>query len=225
MIQVNARIYAARVSASMLLNRLYFDSESRREHEVLRHAIDDLAEKEKLNVKKVAAIPGGGAIAGVLDRPRKEILISTKFPVASQRFTFAHELGHYFLHPGEVYFRDRELEAPGNTQRSYAEIEADAFAAEFLMPRKYLNSLFYSLFGGSLNIVNPPSELMDAISNLRGPVNNCDTNLIDLPIVERAEIVARLNMYRGRFFMPLLEHFGVSKKAMAIQLLQMQLLY
>lgn len=51
-----------------------------------------------------------------------------------QRFTLAHEIGHYVLHRNqETEFRDRTF-ARRNDNPSRMEREADAFAAELLMP-------------------------------------------------------------------------------------------
>jgi Zn-dependent peptidase ImmA (M78 family) len=62
------------------------------------------------------------------------ILLTTRRDLHMQRFTAAHELGHFVLeHEGSL---DREVRLPGNTAgRDPREIEADAFAAEFLMPK------------------------------------------------------------------------------------------
>lgn len=62
------------------------------------------------------------------------ILITTQRDLHMQRFTAAHELGHFVLeHEGSL---DREVRMPGHTYgRDPREIEADAFAAEFLMPK------------------------------------------------------------------------------------------
>jgi predicted secreted protein len=51
-----------------------------------------------------------------------------------QRFTAAHELGHFVLeHEGSL---DREIRYPGQTEnRDLKELAADSFAAEFLMPK------------------------------------------------------------------------------------------
>jgi Zn-dependent peptidase ImmA (M78 family) len=56
-----------------------------------------------------------------------------------QRFTIAHELGHLRLHPDELFVdgvlkRDDESSLAIRSQ----EIEANAFAAELLMPRKLI---------------------------------------------------------------------------------------
>jgi len=66
---------------------------------------------------------------------------------ARQRFTIAHELGHYLLHPPgmddvhvdsefEVRFRD-ELSSQGTDK---SEQEANFFAAELLMPQAFLEA-------------------------------------------------------------------------------------
>lgn len=62
-----------------------------------------------------------------------------------QRFTVAHELGHYFLHEGErlhvdraAHFRLRSALASQGIDTS--EIEANRFAAELLMPRAMVDA-------------------------------------------------------------------------------------
>lgn len=62
-----------------------------------------------------------------------------------QRFTIAHEIGHFLLHKGEeiivdrgfrINFRDDESGKAENPE----EIEANIFAAELLMPRTFLRN-------------------------------------------------------------------------------------
>lgn len=63
--------------------------------------------------------------------------ISSSESNVRQRFTIAHELGHFFLHPQKdtfVEFRDNEK----NIARGVKEIQANKFAAALLMPRKLL---------------------------------------------------------------------------------------
>ena len=63
--------------------------------------------------------------------------ISSSESNVRQRFTIAHELGHFFLHPQKdtfVEFRDNEK----NIARGSKEIQANQFAAALLMPRKFL---------------------------------------------------------------------------------------
>jgi len=69
------------------------------------------------------------------------------------RFTIAHEIGHFFLHKGQMSF----ARSTDGTHKIYedAEWQADTFASHFLIDDSYLNgseSLEYisSLFGTSL---------------------------------------------------------------------------
>jgi Zn-dependent peptidase ImmA (M78 family)/predicted secreted protein len=62
------------------------------------------------------------------------IMVTTRRGLHMQRFTAAHELGHFVLeHEGSL---DREIRLPGQTSnRDLKEVAADAFAAEFMMPK------------------------------------------------------------------------------------------
>lgn len=63
-----------------------------------------------------------------------------------QRFTIAHEIGHYLLHPGEpvhvdgtnVAFRLNRRDIDSSTGQDDSEREANLFAAELLMPARLL---------------------------------------------------------------------------------------
>lgn len=63
-----------------------------------------------------------------------------------KRFTIAHEIGHFVLHSEDPLHYDKEnLESPtvvmyrGNTPNNYNEVEANAFAAELLMPEELVD--------------------------------------------------------------------------------------
>lgn len=63
--------------------------------------------------------------------------ISNSESSVRQRFTIAHELGHFFLHPLKdtfVELRDNEK----NIIRGTKEVQANQFAAALLMPRKFI---------------------------------------------------------------------------------------
>ncbi len=62
------------------------------------------------------------------------IVVNSRRDLHLQRFTAAHELGHYVLeHEGSL---DREVHLPSLAAgRDPLEVAADSFAAEFLMPR------------------------------------------------------------------------------------------
>jgi Zn-dependent peptidase ImmA (M78 family) len=64
------------------------------------------------------------------------IMINPARPVGLQRYTAAHELGHWYLHPDEVVW-DSEDET--NRSDPIKELGAQEFAASFLMPRRLVN--------------------------------------------------------------------------------------
>lgn len=68
------------------------------------------------------------------------ILVTSRRDLHMQRFTGAHELGHFVLeHEGSL---DRTIEPPDETKgRPFQEVEAEAFAAEFLMPKWLLAAI------------------------------------------------------------------------------------
>ena len=77
------------------------------------------------------------ALGLCLPAPLRGIMITTRRGLHIQRFTAAHELGHVILeHKGSV---DREILERGPLApmggRDLQEVAADAFAAEFLLPR------------------------------------------------------------------------------------------
>ena len=71
------------------------------------------------------------------DNDRTIIGVNSAHSSTRQRFTIAHEIGHLFLHKGKLFvdtpvsFRD----AKSSSATDRGEIEANAFAAELLMPR------------------------------------------------------------------------------------------
>ena len=84
-------------------------------------------------------------VAGLLRKENDEweILVNALDPPKRQRFTIAHELGHYFLHedlketefvdPEMYIFRSSELNISEEAKR--LEVQANMFAASLLMPR------------------------------------------------------------------------------------------
>lgn len=220
---MNPRVLAARMAARVLLRRIWSKSESKDPRTILVNSLDLAAQDFRLTVERVPAILGDDKIAGVLHRLEKHVQLATKFRHTSQRFTCAHEIGHYILHPGTIYFRDRELSAPGN-HREYFEIEADAFAAEFLMPRNFLESVFREMFGGEIDgtIQNP--ELIFSLYKTKGIESKWTPEQFASqdPLV-RAVAISAAHTYKGRFFASLTNQFNVSPIAMGIQLLQMGL--
>lgn len=113
------------------------------------------------------------------------------------------------------------MNAPGEGEREYFETEADVFAAEFLMPRRYLHQVFCEMFGGPIDGRAPHIELAAAVSAGKTQHQRwTPESLADATPIDRAAAVATAHTFTGRFFSSLTEQFGVSRKAMAIQLLQ-----
>lgn len=97
--------------------------------------VSDLSKKLDIVIKYAPS----AEFSGLLYRKDGQafMAINNKDPEVRQRFTIAHELGHYFLHPQKdtfVEFRDNGTTAP----RSLKEIQANQFGAALLMPRKNL---------------------------------------------------------------------------------------
>jgi Zn-dependent peptidase ImmA (M78 family) len=82
--------------------------------------------------------PLDGLLGVYLNQPYPGILVTTERRLSVQRFTAAHELGHYELKHQPSLDDDnilRRLVPPAPSATGFQEVEANAFAAEFLMPR------------------------------------------------------------------------------------------
>ena len=88
-------------------------------------------------------------ISGVLDNStgRYIILVNSNQAQVRQRFSIAHELGHYFLHSDTAkqvhidkirYYRNSNSSSSGTDRK---EIEANIFASELLIPSDELLSI------------------------------------------------------------------------------------
>jgi Zn-dependent peptidase ImmA (M78 family) len=103
---------------------------------------------EKL-VKKLritlAPLPADDEISGAIIRSAGQVVIAVNPAHHSnrQRFTIAHELGHYFLHEGlekhvDQNFRVAWRDADSSKAVNWTEIQANRFAAELLMPTSFM---------------------------------------------------------------------------------------
>jgi Zn-dependent peptidase ImmA (M78 family) len=84
-------------------------------------------------------------VSGVLDIDQKTIYINNEDKFKRQRFTVAHELGHWFLHKNTIE-KDKSQYKVLLRQCSilkedlpYLEKEANCFAANLLVPKKFLD--------------------------------------------------------------------------------------
>lgn len=103
----------------------------------------------------------GEDVSGLLlvENGKGFIGINSSHPSVRQRFTIAHEIGHYVLHGQEEnLFIDKKYNAFRNTNSATgvdrAEIQANMFAASLLMPQilleKHIKSKGFDLGDGSV---------------------------------------------------------------------------
>lgn len=99
----------------------------------LRECVEKIGGKIVFDNSKIDSIGGSITVEG---KNNFTIYLSTITSKRRNNFTIAHELGHYVLHSmlGKI-----KLEAKrDDSENSAAEIEANYFAAELLMPKKSL---------------------------------------------------------------------------------------
>lgn len=211
--------------------RLQFEIYSRRE---LRHPMGVPGIPTLFDPRNVAAhcelfyeerdqlqtdFAGGGEAAGLWQRDRSTILVSRRHSYETQRFTAGHEIGHFILHP-QIGDRSLHREFPITASRQFRpplEREAEHFSACLLMPRKAVVKEFSARFGG------------------KHPLALTETVAWHLKLDERllfaepagsmlfAEAVARSQQFDQKRFMSLAKFFGVSARAMAIRLKELDL--
>lgn len=104
--------------------------------------------------------PLQGLLGAYLNSPAKGILVTTQRGLSVQRFTAAHELGHCILEH-EPSLDDEEnilRRMPANLEpgHSFQEVEADAFATAFLMP-KWLIAMHMKSQGWTIKELRRPN--------------------------------------------------------------------
>ncbi|WP_082167259.1 ImmA/IrrE family metallo-endopeptidase [Methylobacterium aquaticum] len=100
-------------------------------------AVDVFGAIQTLNLPLLLR-PLQGLLGAYLSDPVPGVLVTTQRPMAIQRFTAAHELGHYAMKHRPSLDDDsilRRMPMAGVPTEDFQEVEADAFATEFLMPR------------------------------------------------------------------------------------------
>jgi len=105
--------------------------------------IEDVARALEIHVSRAPSAD----FSGLLIRKNGRALIgvnSSEAPVR-QRFTIAHEIAHFILHPQKDAFVDFRKERAEGEAKPARERQADMFAAALLMPRKMLMKDFRRL--------------------------------------------------------------------------------
>jgi len=161
-------------------------------------------------------------LAGLLSRVEKKLIIAAGLKPELRRFTAAHEIGHYILHPDAIVFRDSpltdsSLRSPDSS--SLREREANLFAAEMLMPGKLVCQLFSRLFGGPVD----GESMTDDEAYLLTEGTKYARSLSVVAPFDRAKLVAENPSLVTKEYRNLAQVFGVSSTAIAIQLLDLGL--
>jgi len=112
--------------------------------------VDKITKKLKL---LLYPLPADDEISGAIIRKagqRVIIAVNPAHHINRRRFTIAHELGHYFLHEGleehvDENFRVAWRNADSSKAINWIEIQANRFAAELLMPTRFLETDLDSL--------------------------------------------------------------------------------
>ena len=163
--------------------------------------------------------------AGFIDRVGNRIVVAQKFQSDYRRFTAAHEIGHWLLHPNLTYHRDRPLKGYERfiQERPTEEYEADVFAAELLMPTKPMQRCFLDRFSHVIRL----SRLTDStVFWLRGNSPRPPARISDFTsrgTRHLAMLLATCESFEGCHFDSIAKRFGVSPTAAAIQLEELQL--
>lgn len=96
----------------------------------------------KIDVKSIAEHLGLSFDYSLLDKSGeldKDVIKVNSFdPEVRQRFTIAHEIGHFILHEPEQAVSRDDIENYSSVMERIQEREANQFAAELLMPKKLL---------------------------------------------------------------------------------------
>jgi Zn-dependent peptidase ImmA (M78 family) len=108
-----------------------------------------LEEPEEISLP--GSLQGGNVpfrIAGYINRQTRVIAVARRFELVVRRFTLAHEIGHWQLHKGTVYFRDFPLHAGDHpsSRRPMVEQQANRFAEALLMPADLVQDYFLQVF-------------------------------------------------------------------------------
>ena len=152
-------------------------------------------------------------IAGIIDPIKQEVSISKRFTAEVQLFTGAHELGHAIMHNNALPHRDRPIDGSSSTtRRDQFEIEADLFAACFLMPHRQIRKHFRARFGTDQFHLNSAAAFKLGFRSVNDLIKH-HPNLRSV-----SYYLASAISYDGEFFQSLAEQFRVSSTTMAIRI-------
>ena len=120
------------LGGSLAAARLHLQSATEDELTRTRAPVDVFGSLLKHDVTVIFR-PLEGLLGASLSYPARGVIISTQRPLSIQRFTGAHELGHIVLHHNASFDGD-EILARSDSLSSLTEVQANAFASDFLIP-------------------------------------------------------------------------------------------
>jgi Zn-dependent peptidase ImmA (M78 family) len=157
-------------------------------------------------------------VAGMVDNAGERAYVSTKLTSSVRNFTLAHELGHAVLHAGTLMHRDRPLDGlSGLRARAAIEVEADIFAAYFLLPERLVCGAFERRFLTRWFELNEATALSLNSKNPDLLRSRCST------LRDVTRVLAAADRYNWENFHSLADHFRVSVETVAIRLEELRL--
>lgn len=103
----------------------------------------EIADANGIEVVEVVFENSAKDVAGFFDFEEEAIYVNAEEPYNRKTFTIAHELGHHFLHREHFASHQNEysvlMRRPFKAANDPLEKEANAFAANLLVPRKMLD--------------------------------------------------------------------------------------
>jgi hypothetical protein len=181
----------------------------------------DVVESWDVGSDLTAAMLTRTNLAGWVDRSKKKIVVARELPPELGRFTLAHEVGHFLLHPNVVQFRDdpRTDLALREEHKSPLERQADLFAGFLTMPRKLVVHFYERMFGSPIDGASLTEDQAYAVLGENGIVSV----IAQLSALDLAKLVAERTSLVFEQPRALTEIFGVSSTAMGVQLLRLGL--
>jgi hypothetical protein len=159
-------------------------------------------------------------VEGAADTNTSRIRIARTMLRRRQRFTEAHELGHLLLgHPPGIHLRV----ADESGTRPPAEMGADKFATEFLMPEPIVTMVYGHYFEEALNHrALTENQAYFLCASLPQKFSRADFARMSLR--EFSKIVSVVTSFGGAPFRPLVDLFDVSAESMARRLEELRYL-
>ncbi|HEY3283089.1 MAG TPA: ImmA/IrrE family metallo-endopeptidase [Armatimonadota bacterium] len=108
----------------------------------------ELSKSEGLSVAMAYFSDQARQVAGYIDLEQQSVVVNAVDRPNRQRFTIAHELGHWALHQDQLQNNPERgvlMRVPlGTSNRDPVEREANVFAANLLVPQAFLRTLLPS---------------------------------------------------------------------------------